>query len=57
MKLVFKISIGVVALVLFLILDLLKLQEDFESKVPAKGNVQNTENLDQNTSEENNTAE
>lgn len=33
-------------------LDLLKLQEDFESTVP-----QNTENLDQNTSEENNTAE
>ncbi|MCG2790028.1 MAG: hypothetical protein L6405_08820 [Actinomycetia bacterium] len=38
-------------------LDLLKLQEDFESTVPATGNVQNTENLDQNTSEENNTAE
>ncbi|MFZ3085919.1 MAG: prohibitin family protein [Candidatus Hydromicrobium sp.] len=33
-------------------LDLLKLQEDLESTVP-----QNTENLDQNTSEENNTAE
>jgi regulator of protease activity HflC (stomatin/prohibitin superfamily) len=33
-------------------LDLLKLREDLESTVP-----QNTENLDQNTSEENNTAE
>jgi len=33
-------------------LDLLKLQEDLKSTVP-----QNTENLDQNTSEENNTAE
>ncbi len=33
-------------------LDLLKLQKDFESTVP-----QNTENSDQNTSEENNTAE
>ena len=38
-------------------LDLLKLQEDLESTVPSTGDVQNTENLDQNTSEENNTAE
>lgn len=32
-------------------LDLLKLQEDLESTVPSTGNVQNTENLDQNTAE------